>query len=263
MNTEPKQERWKPGDGHLLDPMGWRKPRMVWVDPMLFGPDVSDEHRDKVHAVMALCKQHAFIVPTAWTARMEEYLNGMEPDRRWGTWFDAQWALGKKNIRRAGALPLYRADAIPLPNVILGALASNQAELDERVPHLLRCPAARRCVVLDPLEGAVDLDLKTVDDWDGPGLNTRVEWVVIAGGKNPLDVAWVRSIVEQCKAAGVSVLVKRLGKQPCNGVFKQNPVRGTIDAPSKPLNRFRSRDGSDPSEWPSDIRIQQWPEVAK
>lgn len=45
----------------------------------------------------------------------------------------------------------------PLPNVWLGTSVEDQATADERVPHLLRCPAAIRFVSYEPALGPVDL----------------------------------------------------------------------------------------------------------
>ena len=289
-----KNENWKPGEANLLDPMKWRKPRRVWVDPNLFNPQASDEHRDKVHAVMALCKQHTFVVATPFTEKMAEYLTARSSDddgnpagnrARVGIqevlddWQHGNNdALNLMNVwsEDVGLLPARHLPdfiELPLPNVILGALASNQAELDARVPHILRCPAARRCMVLDPLEGAVDLEMcekvSFEDSIGGPRetwsneIPDGIHWLVISGGDAPLDVAWVRSLIAQCKSAGVPVLVKGLGKRPFaiertstpHIVKRATRFNYTSDMP------LRSRDGSDPSEWSEDIRVQEYPDA--
>lgn len=57
----------------------------------------------------------------------------------------------------------------------------------------------------------------------------------------PCDIAWIRSLVEQCKAAGVPCFVKQTGTW----------FAGKLG--------YRSRSGSDPSEWPEDLRVQELP----
>ena len=51
-------------------------------------------------------------------------------------------------------------------------------------------------------------------DIDSPPVN----WVIAGGesgpGARPCDVAWVRSIQDQCKAAKVPVFIKQLGSNP-------------------------------------------------
>jgi len=82
---------------------------------------------------------------------------------------------------------------------------------------------------------------------------------VIVGGESgpgarPLDVAWARSIVQQCRATGVPVFVKQLGSNPA-------PLR--VEAGSV-LERLwlRDRKGGDPAEWPEDLRVREFPRGA-
>lgn len=67
-------------------------------------------------------------------------------------------------------------------------------------------------------------------------------------GARPCDVAWIRSIVEQCKAASVPVFVKQLGRNP-----KLTRYTGMG------RDRLRDRKGADPNEWPTDLRVQEMP----
>lgn len=63
------------------------------------------------------------------------------------------------------------------------------------------------------------------------------------------DLAWARSTVAQCKAAGVPVFVKQLGSCPVE------EFAPGCDA----LPDFKDRAGADPSEWPADLRVQEFP----
>jgi protein gp37 len=109
-------------------------------------------------------------------------------------------------------------------------------------------PGASRCVKCD----SRDLD-------ELPSLS----WVIVGGesgpGARPFDVAWARSTVAQCKAAGVPVFVKQLGA----GASLHTALgrgRHVIDGEE----RFIIRDpkGGDMQEWPEDLRVREFPREA-
>ena len=88
--------------------------------------------------------------------------------------------------------------------------------------------------------------------------------VVLDPGARPCDVSWIRSVVEQCRDAGVPVFVKQLGARP---TF---PLHTIDDLPADHLRMtkrdgrwhlvdMRDRKGADPSEWPEDLRVQELP----
>lgn len=125
----------------------------------------------------------------------------------------------------------------PLPNVWIGVSVENQTTADERIPLLLQCPAAVRWVSAEPLLGPVDLGAHMptrlrpghrwlpcvcaeIDPADQPCLTcearTGIRWVVAGGesgpGARPMHPDWVRSLRDQCQAAGVPFLFKQWGK---------------------------------------------------
>ena len=145
----------------------------------------------------------------------------------------------------------------PLSNVWLGVSAEDQARADERIPDLLATPAAVRFVSAEPLLGPVDL---TMLHYDGvTNINAlagthgmtfsadcaQLDWVIVGGesGPNarPSSIKWARSIVAQCKAAGVKIFVKQLGS-------------------NTGLN-LRDRNGRDWNEWPEDSRVREFPDA--
>ena len=69
------------------------------------------------------------------------------------------------------------------------------------------------------------------------------------------SVAWIRSIVQQCQAAGVPVFVKQLGSKPEGRYF--------VDGRHEP-HPWNPANGkwSNPDEWPIDLRARQFPEAA-
>lgn len=139
-------------------------------------------------------------------------------------------------------IPSYRAERYDLnawleawlageypANVWLGTTVEDQERADQRIPDLLRVPAAVRFLSCEPLLGPVDLTTikhaaspgyfgdclqwyhrpNGVGSW--PGLN----WVICGGetGPNarPMHPDWVRILRDQCKDAGVPFLFKQWG----------------------------------------------------
>jgi protein gp37 len=85
---------------------------------------------------------------------------------------------------------------------------------------------------------------------------------VIVGGESgprarPCDVAWIRSIVEQCRAAGVPCFTKQLGARPYEMIAAGNHGGDYFHEPRE--LRLRDRKGGDPAEWPTDLRVREFP----
>jgi protein gp37 len=106
------------------------------------------------------------------------------------------------------------------------ATVCNQQEADEKIPLLLQTPAAHRGISIEPMLGPID-----IQKWFGP--QTEGQWMnvvecgfpansygihtVILGGETgpgarPIHPDWVRSVRDQCKAAGVPFFFKQWGK---------------------------------------------------
>lgn len=234
----------------LLAPLRWRKPCTVFPCSQtdMFGDWWPDEFRDRMFAVMAIT-QHRYMVLTKRADRMERYFGTVHAHglRR----FDDV----RKWIRLTSSVLAPEIDW-PLPNLWLGVSVENQEQADKRIPHLLRTPAAVRFLSCEPLlEDLGKLDL------------TGIHWVIVGGESGPgarrCNLDWIRSIVRQCKAAGVPPFVKQVGA---------NPVRhmGTAGELSDRLYRLllKDRKGGDMDEWPEDLPedlqgLRQFPEVAR
>ena len=254
----------------LAEPLKWRKPRMVFVNSMsdLFHEAVPFEFIDRVFAVMALCPQHTFQVLTKRPERMAEYMTDI------GTHERVQIAAQPYCKGREFDLRTW-----PLPNVWLGTSVEDQARADLRIPHLLRCPAAVRFLSCEPLLGPVDLSAFFGGKYVGlpgdvvhPNYNFGIHWCIIGGesGPNarPCDVAWIRSIVRRCRDAGVPVFVKQLGAWPreLSAGNPPAPMPWVWDDGGEQIERWykpRDRKGGEPSEWPEDLRVRQWPGAAQ
>lgn len=168
-------------------------------------------------------------------------------------------------------------------NITILTSVENQAMADERIPHLLKIPAARRGLSMEPLLGPVDVTriplgnpaekrtwslTGTVDDDGWPESRLRpIHWLIIGGESGPkarpCNVEWIRSLVRQGAGAGVPVFVKQLGS---------NPIRAENDEPFERAVGVGSdgdkarmvpydKKGADPAEWPEDLRVRQWPKA--
>lgn len=146
-------------DAKLLDPLRWRKPQVVSPSDDLFHKDVPFEFIDKVFAVMALCPHLTFQILTKRPERAAEYLNarpGLTRPQLIG--LDAV-QVAERHCPRASRNASWAGTIWPLPNVWLGTSAEDQKAADERIPHLLRCPAAVRFLSCEPLLGQVGIDM--------------------------------------------------------------------------------------------------------
>lgn len=107
--------------------------------------------------------------------------------------------------------------AVYLPNVWLGVSVEDQQRADERIPILLQTPAAVRFLSVEPLLGPVDLDF---DQYESPGWfeyrKNLLHWIIVGGESGPdarpCHPDWVRSIRDQCQAAGVPFFFKQIGE---------------------------------------------------
>ncbi|MDQ7018109.1 MAG: DUF5131 family protein, partial [Robiginitomaculum sp.] len=190
----------------LLDPLHWPSPRMVFVNSMgdLFHEGVREDWINDIFAIMALCRQHIFVILTKRPERMQDYIR----------------------THAAGLMPW------PLPNVWLGVSAENQAEADARIPILLATPATKRIVSVEPMLGPVDLrniqfgdelfygtknaltGVVTCLEFPGelrPGKS--LDWVICGGesgaGRRRFNPVWAEIVRDQCELAGVPFFFKQ------------------------------------------------------
>jgi protein gp37 len=243
---------------HLLDPLRWRKPRMIFVNSMsdLFHENVKDEWIDRIFAVMALAPQHAFQVLTKRTERMREYF---AYENRW-----AQVEGWCNEIAEESAPAIASPGRTCLPNVWLGVSCEDQPTADKRIPLLLQTPAAVRWISAEPLLGPIELEElpsasgigRHLDALSNAGVDpgalvaTKLDWVVVGGesGPNarPFKTEWASDIVRQCKASSVPCFVKQLGAHVIQGGERR---------------RKKDRKGGDWHEWPHDLRVREFPKV--
>ena len=298
----------------LDQPLRWRKPKRIFVCAHgdLFHEDVPDEWIDRIFAVMALAPQHTFQMLTKRPERMRAYSHDTEtPEKVFTVTVETPGWQGEL-VKAAGATVEHLL--WPLPNVWLGTSVEDQARADERIPHLLATPAAVRFVSAEPLLGSVDFSRiglwlckhwKTKDSlttapwcpedrskwwWERQALRgprqEMLDWIIVGGesgpGARPMELAWARSIRDQCREANVPVFIKQLGARPreiCTSP-KQVPVNlETIGVWVEGMSETRqakvlSRDGhrytvewplgdpkgGDMAEWPADLHVREYPD---
>ncbi len=261
-------------------PLGWRKPRRVFVNSMsdLFHEKVGDAFLDFVFAVMAVCQEHSFQVLTKRPERMQSYMQRA---------FATQPTVNCIELDREGDRihsshgPGY---AWPLPNVWLGVSAENQETADSRIPLLLQTPAAVRFVSYEPALEGVDFSSyltawcdecagsgETSGHYSSPdnagpcegcggnGIERYAEpplsWLIVGGesgpGARPFDLRWAERVVADCKAAGVPVFCKQLGARPF-----MSPEHEGATGYEWPIS---DRKGAKLEEWPEHLRVREFP----
>jgi protein gp37 len=145
----------------------------------------------------------------------------------------------------------------------------------------------------DPLTGCHEGPIQAVPfppRWPG------IDWVVFGAESGPpgkiraLNLADLRHGLAQCRAVGVAAFVKQLGELPPYerlpvGTLSSNEIMASMrDRPraageprysnwctihptyAEPFVQrhliCQDRKGGDPAEWPADLRVREWPEVA-
>jgi protein gp37 len=286
-----------------------RKPAKVFLCDMtdLFQEGVKDEWIEKIWAAMFTAPKQTFQILTKRPERAAAVLNdqhfvtrviariAMRVGLLWNDVPESPKALADRRRAEYEAAVWSGRDRDwwPLQNVWLGTSVENQATADKRIPYLLKVPAAVRFLSVEPLLGPVDLRLT---EWqqDGPqeapynAMTTArqgVSWVIVGGESGskarPCDLAWVRSIIKQCRDAEVPCFTKQLGSRPFDSaaadrvegsrrLFTREEMQsdpGVLDVLADCIEamtiRLRDPKGGDPAEWPEELRVRQFPDSAK
>ena len=238
-------------------PLHMRRPRVLRVMSDLFHEKLAHAEIARIFAVMASAPQHTFQILTKRPRRMRQWFAEFLPENVGG------WMKG--NLRQYVPGTSYLGPW-PLPNVWLGVSVEDQKTADERIPLLRQTRAAVRFVSVEPLLEQVDLCLEPGREVSAPDGGRRgIHWVVVGGesgpGARPLDVAWIRSVMRQCREAGVACFVKQLGSWPHRDWSRDEAPLCLKDHGRKlsPFLNLKHPKGGDPSEWPSDLRVREFP----
>lgn len=151
------------------------------------------------------------------------------------------WQILTKRPEVAGRFFGLRRDFLGA-NIWLGVSVEDQKTADTRIPELIRIPAALRFLRVKPLLGPVNLtgnDERAVWPWfEARAEGHGVDWVIVGGesGRNarPAHPGWVRSIRDDCRAAGVPFFFEGWGewalKQRDTPIIRAGEVVGWKDS---------------------------------
>lgn len=275
----------------LWEPLTWRKPARVFVNSMsdLFHENLPDDAILAIFDVMRQCERHTFQILTKRPARMRDFCQRVRFDGMGNAGGGRIWLADDANG------PGYRLmggnGCTGMPWVWLGVSVEDQATADERIPLLLDTPAAVRFVSAEPLLGPVDLTRLLVKEtgYDHPDLaetsfdalcgrgtypsrmtgipiqceGPALDWVIVGGesgpSARPCSIDWIRKIVRQCHTASVACFVKQLGaryEDPVNGI---GGAAARVNPAICSIRNLVDRKGGDPSEWPENLRVRQFP----
>jgi protein gp37 len=202
----------------LAEPFRFSSQRMIFVNSMsdLFHEGVSDEYIATVVDVMMKANWHTYQVLTKRSSRLQ--------------------AMLETTLR----------DAARLPHIWWGVSVEDCRHGLPRIEHLRLAPAQVRFLSVEPLlEDLGRLDL------------TGIHWVIVGGesgaGARRLDPDWVRSVRDQCRAAGVPFFFKqwggvrksRFGRELDGRTYDEVPQRPRAEVPdtkerTKLLRRFEA-----------------------
>ena len=159
----------------LLQPLSWKKPRMVFVNSMsdLFHKEIPENYIEHVFETMEKANWHIFQVLTKRSSLMKKFIN---------------------NRYKFGKAP---------EHIWLGTSVEDQTKVS-RIRHLQDMNANVRFLSIEPLIGPPGkLDL------------TGIEWVIVGGESGPrcrpMEPSWVRSVRDQCFAQNVPFFFKQWG----------------------------------------------------
>ena len=226
MSNKDKQEHRFSGiiqmRGDNLDiPLRTQKPSVyaLWND--LYHPDVTDEFKDRVYAVMALCQHHTFLVLTKRPDDMADYFKS-----GWKC-LSFRWAEGSMNVlpNKVWADPDSVFDYVhgcdwPLSNVWHGTTTESQDLIDLRLPDLMQVPG-KKFLSIEPMLGPIDIKkaLQTLND---NGFDHNAYWgatisAVILGGESgkdarPMHPDWVRNVRNYCLESHTPFFFKQWGE---------------------------------------------------
>lgn len=228
-----------PMPARLAQPLSWRKPRGIFVCSMgdIFDQAIPNEYIAAVFGVMSATPWHRYYLLTKRPERMGEWFGWLAARATTGTEYHpcslevASLLLDheRDNHPDGDSGPIHckwgpNPDASwPLPNVWLGVSVTNQSNADERIPVLLRTPAAHRFVSYEPALGGIDFQAVPLPDGDTLGEDLHsdcdqagLDWLIMGGATGPhatpMHSGWARSTRDQCKVAGVPFHFKGWGE---------------------------------------------------
>ena len=185
-------------------PFKLKRPQRIFVCSMgdLFHDDVPFQEILTIFDIMYQCPQHTFMVLTKRPARMLEFCSkyGLMPVI--------------KNLGLTGSGETWPG------NVWCGVSAENQERLNERIPILLKIPAAIKFLSIEPLLGPIDLSTRWCNldssDHECQILLDHLNWIIVGGESGPnariMHPEWVKKIRDDCINKKIPFFFKSWGQ---------------------------------------------------
>ena len=220
-----------------LEPVLRKQKSKAWFVSSLtdvFHEALPDDFLCEVFGMFAVARQHKFYCLTKRPERQAEFLLSNK---------ERIMAEAKRWIERVPNLKLTLPETWPLTNVWTGASAGNYEALVEILPSLLRTPSICQWMSLEPLIGdpmvKEALAPYTADE------RANLKWAIFGGESGPysrpMDLAWVRKGIADCRELGISPFFKQKGEV----------LARTLDC--------KDKKGGNPAEWPEDVRVREFP----
>ena len=137
------------------------------------------------------------------------------------------------------------------PNVWIGTSVENQETANERIPFLLRTPAAVRFLSVEPMLGPVVLAQVPMLE-----IARGLHWVIVGGESGskarPMRPAWLRSLRDQCVNAGIAFHFKQWGE------YVPYDNRHELMKPVSKKKAGRVLDGRTWEEYPAQQEKSEW-----
>ena len=223
----PQAEREHASEAYWKQPEKWnaeaakkRQPFRVFCSSLA---DVCEDREDLLEPrarLMRLIEQTPALTWLLCTKRPENFVPFF--GRRWGqSWPKNVWALTTVENRDAAKI---------------------------RLPHLAEVPATVIGVSYEPALEFVDFLRCQADYMNG----RKLDWLIVGGesggGARAFWLEWARHNRAICTATGTAFFMKQLGARP---VFDRDEEGSYLRLGQK---------GDDPTRWPSDLRVQEFPQ---
>jgi len=192
----------------LSIPLNRRKPTVyaIWND--LFHEAVPDEFIGETFRVMASIQRHTFLILTKRPQRMLDIVRRLE----------AGSLCSYMDGDESGAEWVNRTFSEVFPNVWPGLTICNQEELDRLWTIFAQVPG-KKFLSIEPMLGPIDLSAFFGTAYEvqiAYSYNAGIDAVILGGesgpGARPCHPDWIRSIRDQCAAAGVPFFFKQWGE---------------------------------------------------
>jgi protein gp37 len=220
----PTNDRRFFGDKHWNDPIKWNAAaERAQKSDLVFCASMSDVFENREELLNHRARLRKTVDSTPW---LKYQLLTKRPHNAETLWAQAQYEAfdGSESLG-----PLWT------DNVWLGTTVEDCERRDERIPHLFRSGAKTKFLSMEPLLEEVSIaDYLVVG---GP------DWVIVGGesgpGARPFNLRWAELLLEECRASGVAFFMKQMGSRAVGAKFTGK--------------------GDDPNEWPTHLRVQEFP----